>query len=365
MNNFIILHLLIAFVVAFNQLQAQQLPMSSMQLDTSQTVHKIAFGSCGDPYKNMDIWNSIKEEKPDVFLYIGDNVYQIEEKNLPELKELRDAYNMLAIKPAFKRFRSAVPILTTWDDHDFGLNDAGGDWPYKSQSQDIYYQAWDIQPSDPRRNRDGVYHSVILGKQDKKLQIILLDTRFFRSPFLKTDQFGAPYKERYLQDHDNQKTMLGSEQWSWLEEQLRQPANLRVIASSVQIIADGHGWEAWRALPKERQKLYQLITETKSDGVLFLSGDRHAAAIYEETKNLPYPITEVTSSSLNVPLTGIVKEIKDEPGPNRIGLPYYESNYGVLQVDWDNQTVKLSINDISSKAVRTKSINFRELLPDT
>ena len=159
--------------------------------------------------------------------------------------------------------------------------------------------------------------------------------------------------------------MLGSEQWDWLKEQLSQPANLRLIVSSIQIIADGHGWESWRVLPKERQKLYQLIAETQSNGVLFLSGDRHSAAIYEETKNLPYAITEITSSSLNDPLSGFVKNIKDEPGPNRIGVPFYESNYGVLQVDWDNQTIRLSVNDIASKTVRTKSINFEELRSDS
>ena len=193
MNYFFILHLLLALFPILNQVQAQQIPMSSKKLDTSQEVHKIAFGSCGDPYKDMNIWNSIKAEEPDLFLYIGDNVYQIEEKNLPELKELRDAYNQLAINPEFKRLRSSVPILTTWDDHDFGLDDAGGDWPYKAKSQEIYYQAWDIKQNDPRRHRGGVYHSVMLGERDKRLQIILMDTRFFRSPLLKTDQLGAPY----------------------------------------------------------------------------------------------------------------------------------------------------------------------------
>ena len=365
MNYFFILHLLLALFPILNQVQAQQIPMSSKKLDTSKEVHKIAFGSCGDPYKDMNIWNSIKAEEPDLFLYIGDNVYQIEEKNLPELKELRDAYNQLAINPEFKRLRSSVPILTTWDDHDFGLNDAGGDWPYKAKSQEIYYQAWDIKQNDPRRHRGGVYHSVMLGERDKRLQIILLDTRYFRSPLLKTDQLDAPYKERYLQDHDNQKTMLGSEQWDWLKEQLSKPANLRLIVSSIQIIADGHGWESWRTLPKERQKLYRLISETKSDGVIFLSGDRHSAAFYEETENLPYPITEITSSSLNDPLTGFVKNIKVEPGPKRLVLPFYESNYGVLQIDWDNQTVKLSINNTASEKVRTKSINFKELQSDS
>ena len=37
--------------------------------------------------------------------------------------------------------------------------------------------------------------------------------------------------------------MLGEEQWRWLGNLLREPADLRLLASSIQVVADGHGWE--------------------------------------------------------------------------------------------------------------------------
>ena len=39
--------------------------------------------------------------------------------------------------------------------------------------------------------------------------------------------------------------MLGAAQWAWLRAQLLQPAELRLIVSSVQVLAEGHGWEGW------------------------------------------------------------------------------------------------------------------------
>ena len=56
--------------------------------------------------------------------------------------------------------------------------------------------------------------------------------------------------------------MLGAAQWAWLRAQLLQPAELRLIVSSVQVLAEGHGWEGWDNLPLERTKLLGLIDET-------------------------------------------------------------------------------------------------------
>ncbi len=58
-----------------------------------------------------------------------------------------------------------------------------------------------------------------------RVQVILLDMRWFRSPLKITDQRGAPGKERYLPDPDPTKTMLGETQWAWLADELRKPPN--------------------------------------------------------------------------------------------------------------------------------------------
>ena len=81
---------------------------------------------------------------------------------------------------------------------------------------------------------------MFIGPPDKKVQIIIRRTRalFFRSPLKKTDQMGAPYKERHVPDNEPKKTMLGEQQWDWLEEQMNVPLT---VDNLIQIIADGHG----------------------------------------------------------------------------------------------------------------------------
>ena len=115
-----------------------------------------------------------------------------------------------------------------------------------------------------------MYDARTFGPPSMRVQVILLDTRFFRSPLKPTDERGAPGKERYLPDDDPAKTMLGDAQWAWLAERLREPAALRLIVSSIQVLAEGHGWERWSNLPKERQRLFDLIRDTGARSVLFL-----------------------------------------------------------------------------------------------
>ena len=194
-------------------------------------------------------------------MYIGDNVYGDVRSNDPALPELKAAYMRLAQSKPFARLRAAAPMLTTWDDHDYGLNDAGSDYPYKEASQDLFNYVWAVPENDERRQRPGIYQSWMIGDEGRTIQLIMLDTRYYRSELKETDERGAPGKERYLPDGDPAKTMLGAAQWAWLADELKKPADLRLVVSSIQVLAEGHGWEAWRTLPSERQKLYDLISK--------------------------------------------------------------------------------------------------------
>ena len=133
--------------------------------------------------------------------------------------------------------------------------------------------------------------------------------------------------------------MLGEAQWAWLEEQLRQPADLRVIASSIQVVADEHGWETWGNLPRERDRLYQLIDDTDAAGVVFVSGDRHLLELSrDERPGVPYPLWDATSSGLDTRPKKV-----SEPNRSRVGPVFRGTNFGVLRLDWtaDRPTITL------------------------
>jgi alkaline phosphatase D len=331
--------------------------------DMPRTVlTRIAFGSCANQEVEQPIWEAVLAYRPELFIFTGDNVYGdyrdgrfVTDESLM-LDSLKAAYDRAETIPGLRRLRETTPHLATWDDHDYGKNDAGVEFVHKDAAQKLFMDFWKLPPTDPRRSRHGVYYSNRYGPEGKRVQVILLDTRFFRSALKPTDQRGAPGRERYVPDDSPDKTMLGEDQWRWLESRLRQPADLRIIVSSIQVVADGHGWERWGNFPRERQRLYDLIGRTNARRVVFLSGDRHIGGLYRETTGTPYPLHDITASGL----TQFFSNIREE-GPNRLGAPYGAVNFGTLDIDWWEETVTCALRNMVGERVRSVVLRFAEM----
>ncbi len=312
-----------------------------------EPLTRIAFGSCVDQDKPCPCWDAIAGFKPDVLLMLGDNIYADLEngrviKAAPE--RIWQKYLVQAAVPGFKKVRESIPIIPVWDDHDFGMNDAGGDFPHKDISQTYFLDFWGIPKDDPRRLRKGVYSSQTIGPVGKRVQVIMLDGRYHRSPLKKGSRQVIPgYSGTivpYLPNNDPGVTMLGEEQWKWLEEQLKQPAELRLLCSGIQVIADEPPFEKWANFPHELERLYKLIRDTKAAGVVLLSGDRHLADLSCRTDVVGYPLFDATSSGFN-------QGSKNWRPPDRnkyrvAGMPY-ENNFGAVLIDWDAPGVKLTM----------------------
>jgi alkaline phosphatase D len=327
-------------------------------LDRSIALTRIAFGSCLQQALPLPIADAIIAARPQIMLMMGDNVYgDVKDE---KMFHLRRAYYILSQKPEWQKLRAAIPMMQTWDDHDYGDNDAGADFKHKAAAQRIYADFWNLPASSRARSGEGVYDSAIVGPKGQRVQIIMLDLRTWRGALVKTDARNAPGKERYLPNPDKAQTMLGAAQWDWLARELRKPAELRVIVSSLQVVAEGHGWEAWRILPAEREKLYGLIAKTKAKGVVFLSGDRHVAAIYRQPADVvPYPIYDFTSSSLN--LAFLDSKYSDLPHPTRLTDTFRPENFGLMSVDWAGRSLTVEIKDKTGATVQTQTVPFAEI----
>jgi alkaline phosphatase D len=340
------------------------IPMASAALPLDRSVTRIGFGSCLKQNDDQSIWQTIAAADPELFLFIGDNVYGDLWSRDPQMTELREAYATLAASEPFAAFRAETPVWAVWDDHDYGLNDAGGSFELKYGTEALFEEAWALPGDDPRRTRDGIYHAEIIGEPGSRVQIILLDTRFFRSDLRETDEKNAPGKERYLPDPDPTRTMLGEAQYAWLAAELQKPAELRIIVSSIQVIAEGHGWEAWRTLPTDRQRLYDTISASGAEQVVLVSGDRHAGALYRTDAALPYPLYEITSSSLNAPASiwrAESGETRIEPGPNRLGTMEYDVNFGLFEIDWEGRNLTMSLRDDTGAILQSRTVAFSDL----
>ncbi len=332
-------------------------PATRPEPSLDSVLTRIAFGSCHRPDRDMAILDVIVDEEPDIFIYGGDNVYGDVWSWNADLPELRDAYQQLADSPEFGRLRATTPMLAIWDDHDYGMNDLGRNFPYKGFAETLFLDFWGADEDDVRRSRPGIYDSRIYGPDGQRTQIILLDTRYFRSDLTQTPERGAAGMERYIPSQADDQDMLGDAQWAWLEEQFRQPADLRLLVSTIQVHADGHGWEAWRTLPRERQRLYDLIDSTDAEGVILVSGDRHSSGLYVRDDVIDYPLYEITSSSLNMSFA----DENNEAGPHRIGEMYAPVNYGVVGVDWEQGVVSLEIKDGEGQTVRDVTVSLSAL----
>jgi len=317
-------------------------------------LRRIAFTSCADQNRPQPLWDTVLADKPDLLVFGGDNVYASEQPW--SLHRLEKAYATQAAIDGFRRLREAVPHLAIWDDHDYGPNDGGREFAHKHESKAAFLRFWGVPAGDPRHSREGLHHARVFGPPGQRVQVILLDTRWFRSPLKRTGQRGAPGKERYVPDADPAKTLLGDAQWRWLEARLREPAELRLIVSSIQVIVEGHGWERWGNFPLERERLYRLIEQTRAQGIVFLSGDRHIGGLYRETSGVPYTMYEMTSSGVTHPWAQAA-----EAGPNRLGELFSGLHYGTVEIDWDARALRLAIKDIGGSARRSQPIAFNEL----
>ena len=309
--------------------------ISSANIIYAESI-KIGLGSCLDQDYPQPIWQSIKKEDLNYFIFLGDNVYG--DTRYGSLRKMKSAYDKQ--KKVLPDFLNDISIFSIWDDHDFGINDGGADYRFKRRAQELYLDFWEITKDDDRSNREGIYFSKNEIFFDKKFKFIFLDTRFFRSKL-------KGKKSNYIENIEPDATILGNAQWTWLENELKSDFDFLFIFSSIQIIAKDHRFEKWSNFPNERAKLFELLEQFNDKTILF-SGDRHRAGIYRKNG-----IIEVTSSSMNKPGSSF-----SETDSYLIGKTYPQENYGVLEIL--ENTIHIKIKDIKGNTLNSIKKSYKK-----
>ncbi|XP_002510757.3 uncharacterized protein LOC8269970 isoform X1 [Ricinus communis] len=350
---------------------------------------RIAFGSCANQSAPQPIWNAIVDFDPQVFIWLGDNIYgDIRRpfkifgqertigpwKNAPRFipsshYEMESSYHQAKANPGYSRLRRTAKVIGTWDDHDYGLNDAGKEFDRKVINQRLLLDFLDEPQDSPRRKQEGVYISYTFGPPTRQIKVILLDTRYHRDP-LRSDG-----------------SMLGSSQWTWLEKELNGPKTaITLIGSSVQVISNLSATtgplfylESWGRFPKERKRLFKLIADSKREGIFFISGDVHFGEISRYDCATGYPLYDITSSGLTQavekvvpsPLHFIVRFVAWlTPTTMRVmsqncrfkSCTYGEPNFGAIEINWSAPvTVKLEVRDMNGCPVTGVKFPLLEL----
>jgi alkaline phosphatase D len=303
--------------------------------DFSEPLEVVAFGSCSRDELPQPLWPVITEHAPDLWIWGGDNIYA-DWYAPPEGKREKYTINRAWVtrryaaqfnRPDYAAFREQFPIIGTWDDHDFGRNNAGSSYKLKEVTRDLALSFMEVPIGDPRWTREGLYGAYDFGPEGQKTKVILLDNRYFATG-KKVDE----------------PSLIGEAQRAWLEATLRESkADLHLIVSGIQVLSSEHKWEKWADYPEDRDWLLKQIGESETMTVL-LSGDRHIHEIsVMEDLDLGYPLADITSSGL----THAWDSFEGEPNRYRHGEVFTRLGFGVLRIDWsgDSPAVELEIRD--------------------
>ncbi|MEZ0540277.1 alkaline phosphatase D family protein [Fibrella arboris] len=300
---------------------------------TQPPITTIAFGSCSDQKRPQPLWDDIIAQKPDVWVWLGDTIYGDSES----MDTLRANYDRQKSNPVYQQLRQSTQIIGVWDDHDYGVNDGGKEYPKRKESQQVMLDFLDVPTNSALRKQKGTYSAHTYGPKGQRVKVILLDARYFRDPLKKDGKNNVP---------DPSGDMLGEAQWRWLEKELtNSDADVHVIGSGVQVLPEEHVYEKWANFPTARQRLLDLLAKTKPKGALFISGDRHMAEVSKVTiPGLSYAVFDITSSGLTH-----VSQPHAEANKYRVGEMVTKLNYGLITIDWTKKprmaTVKINGDD--------------------
>lgn len=261
-------------------------------LSSNDNHHRVAAISCmDDQLHDARMWQSLKKSQPDLILFIGDSVYADSSGHGPATPfHLWRQFATARFTLDIFKWRELTPILSVWDDHDFGHDNAGIEYPYIQESQNNFrsFYAQDFQTSQNLKSGPGISKSFRLGKS----LFLLLDGRSFRQK---------------PQSH-YQYSMFGKAQELWCYQQIKdEPVDTVFLINGSQWFPDTGVGESFNRDHNVNFLYFLNNLRGLRKKFIFLSGDVHFSEIIKvPTGILGYETFEITSSamhSLNMPGT--------------------------------------------------------------
>ncbi len=306
------------------------------QYRTDPPAFSVALGSCaflneekydrpGKSYgSNYEIFDQIALKKPDMMLWMGDNIY-LREVDFESTAAIERRYMLFRSNPALKKLWPACAHYAIWDDHDFGPNDSNSSYVFKKHTLSAFEKFW-VNP--PAALNDGITTQFSYGDAD----FFLLDNRYFR-----TDA-----KSVYVD-----RTLLGEEQLKWLFLALStSKAQYKFVVMGGQFLNSADKFENYATYPEERQLILDFIEKSKMQNVIFLTGDRHCTELSQVILPNEIVVYDLTVS----PLTSGAYDNSKEANSNRVeGTIVSQQNFGVLEFSGPLKNRLLEIKIFNSK----------------
>lgn len=304
---------------------------------------RLGFGSCAHHrlFPVQPIWDAIERARVEAFFSLGDAPYI----DTPDLTIQRESYREFYGIENFARLRQSVPMYATWDDHDFGWNDSVGTLKGKEGSRRAFLE-YHIQPS-AGSGSEGIYTRARHGA----VEVFLLDTRWFA----KTGPSFANARAM---------TLLGEEQWSWLQD------GLLASKAPFKVLACGMVWNGavrpfkrdhWGSYPDEFNALMDFIGDHEIEGVVLVGGDIHRTRVLRHgtAERAGYDLPELITS----PLANVVSLIAEVESPEVLLDAGEPESFLLLEADTTVEPATLSARflDSRNRAFLEFTTNLEEL----
>lgn len=302
----------------------------------SPGMARIAF-----PGEAVKIFYAMKRKQSDFMLWLGDNTYYMfrDYKNYDNMFErqlkVRNGF------PLLSDFLNGQANYATWDDHDYGWNDADSTFPQKQDAQRVFKGFW---PNDFTRNdtTEGIYYSF----------------RYYDAEFFMTDN------RWFLQpEGDTAGSFLGRQQSEWLKTSLKSSdATFKFICIGSQVLSDAWYDDSYAKYSVERNQLLDFVAENNIPGVVFLTGDKHFTEVSKRNWK-GYPFYDFTCS----PLTAPILPTKNLNGfVNTYSIPstvLYKKNFGQISLTGDagNRVCKMEVFGIGGQKKWEYIVNANDL----
>ena len=239
-----------------------------------------AFDRPGQPYgdRHDTIFKTMADQRPDLTLWLGDNLY-FREVDYSSPQGMASRWKGERGQPYLQPLLQTGAHAAIWDDHDYGPNDSNSSFMFKREALELQQRYWP-NPGFGLPELPGAFGTFSFNDVD----VFLLDDRYYRD------------------DHrlnNPARVMFGKPQMDWLKNALlNSTAAFKLIASGGQMLHQSARGDSWLFYQQERDDLLKFLTESRVDGVVFLSGDIHRSELTRIERPGAYPLHDLTCSPL-------------------------------------------------------------------
>ena len=250
----------------------------------------------------------VMEKMPgDFMLWLGDNVYYLlKHMNVPE--QMYERRIRKAQVPEVNAFMRSRPMYSIWDDHDYGPDNAKGNFALKDTSWYIHTHFW-ANPFNGTPACKGTFSDFSLADAD----FFLTDNRFHSTTYKATSP-----------------AMLGKDQMNGLKENLlKSTATFHFIVIGSQALNTLDRGESWYRYRTERQDFLDFLLENQIKNVVFLTGDRHHTELQKVILGDDLVVHDFTCSPMTSVTNKGILGTPEENNPQRVpGTLLVDHNFG-------------------------------------